>query len=72
MWKLHLQLCRYLGEDTGDVAVLEYNKEESKLRQMPYNISSQAAVGNQHWFFYGDETSLVSLYSIGEFFRCLQ
>ena len=67
-----MQWYRYLGEDTGDVAVLEYNKEESKLRQMPYNISSQAASGNKHLFFYGDQTNLVCLYSIGEIFRCLE
>ncbi|KAH7300539.1 hypothetical protein KP509_24G067200 [Ceratopteris richardii] len=35
----------YIGEDSGDVAVLEYDKEQRKLRQMPYQISVQVTRG---------------------------
>lgn len=36
----------YIGEDSGDIAVLQYDKEEIKLRQMPYHMGVHAIRGS--------------------------
>eukprot|EP00250_Pteridium_aquilinum_P021790 c25226_g1_i2 orf=693-3995(-) len=35
----------YIGEDSGDIAILQYDTEEKKLRQMPYQVSIHATRG---------------------------
>lgn len=35
----------YIGEDSGDIAVLQYDREEIKLRQMPYHIALNTTRG---------------------------
>ncbi|KAI5071424.1 hypothetical protein GOP47_0013675 [Adiantum capillus-veneris] len=36
----------YIGEDSGDIAVLQYDREQKTLRQMPYYIPIQVTRGS--------------------------
>lgn len=51
----------YIGEDSGDVAVLQYDKEGNKLRQMPYSIPLHATFGGIEGSSYDNSPSVIDI-----------
>lgn len=51
----------YIGEDSGDVAVLQYDKEGNKLCQMPYSIPLHATFGGIEGSSYDSSPSVIDI-----------
>lgn len=51
----------YIGEDSGDVAVLQYDREENKLCQMPYSIPARTSLGGICQSSYESAPSVVGI-----------